>query len=467
MNQLKNNFRYIAMGGALSGGSVFGWSSPAQYPLQNETEYGFTIDNDQWSWVGSSVTLGAAAVCAVIGLIIDWIGRKRTMLLLVIPFTIGWGLVIGAQNVAMLYVGRIFCGIAGGAFFVTAPMYIGEIAEKDIRGKLGSFFQLMVTIGILFVYAIGYGLSVFHFSIVCGILPLIFGAVFIFMPESPLYLISKNRTTDAINSLQWLRGKQYDCTTEIAELQAQHNENIQNKISITIALKRRATVKGLIVMIGLMIFLQFGGINIVIFYTADIFEQANIDLDARIATIMVGAMQVIATFIAAMIVDKIGRRILLLLSIFIMAICKLLLGIFFYMKNNDENSVVDLTWLPVFSLLLYIVVFSLGFGPIPWLMIGELFAADVKGVAGSISGSFSWALAFVVTKTFSDMTADIGIGPTFWVLAGCSFLGTIFVFFIVPETKGKSLADIQRMLAGENNNNSDTGTTVSVTDVKS
>lgn len=392
------------------------------------------------------------------------------MLLLVIPFTAGWLLIIFAYNIAMLYAGRVFLGIAGGAFFVTAPVYIGEIVEKDIRGLLGSCFQLFVTIGILFVYSVGYDLRVQYFSIICGVLPLIFGATFIFMPESPLYLISKNRYEAAANNLQWLRGKDYDCTFELQELQEQHHADTLHKPPITPdmsgwqkfrttfsanwqtfknSVSRKATQKAIVIAFGLQIFLQFSGINIVIFYTDSIFDRANISISSTIATIIVGAMQVVATFIAAMVMDKLGRRILLLISIFTMALCKILLGIYFYMADKDPGSVTDLAWLPVFSLCLYIVVFSLGFGPIPWLMLGELFAPDIKGIASSAAGSLSWILAFVVTKAFSNMEDAIGIGPTFWLLAGFSILGTIFVFFMVPETKGKSLANIQRMLAGE------------------
>lgn len=104
------------------------------------------------------------------------------MLSLVIPFTIGWGLIIWAQNVAMMIVARVFIGVAGGAFCVAAPLYIGEIAQKEIRGTLGSYFQLMITIGILFVYAVGAGVGVFVLSIICGIIPLVFGLIFFFMP---------------------------------------------------------------------------------------------------------------------------------------------------------------------------------------------------------------------------------------------------------------------------------------------
>lgn len=120
--KLKLKFLLLATGGALAAGCVLGWSSPAEKPLTNGTEYGFPITDEQWSWVGSTVTLGAGFICLIIGTIINWIGRKTTMLLLIIPFTVGWAMVIWATSVGMLYFGRVLLGIAGGAFFVTAPL---------------------------------------------------------------------------------------------------------------------------------------------------------------------------------------------------------------------------------------------------------------------------------------------------------------------------------------------------------
>lgn len=177
-----------AAGGAFAAGTLLGWTSPAQ--TLKDGEYGFEVTEDNFSWIGSAMTLGAAFICIPIGILINLVGRKLTMLLLVLPFTLGWCLLIWAQNVEMMYAARFLLGISGGAFCVTAPMYTGEIAQKEIRGTLGSFFQLMITAGILFVYAIGAGLNVFWMSIVCAILPLIFGAIFVFMPESPTYLVS-------------------------------------------------------------------------------------------------------------------------------------------------------------------------------------------------------------------------------------------------------------------------------------
>ncbi len=311
-------------------------------------------------------SFSAAFSCAIMGMITTYFGRKNTMLGLVAPFTVGWALVIWANSFTMLLIGRILLGISGGGFFVAAPMYIGEIAQKEIRGTLGSFLQLMVTIGILLVYSLGYDMKVFTFSIICGMLPLAFALGFIFMPESPLYLVSKNRSEDAIKSLKWLRGAHYDYSCELDELKSQHEADVNNKISILSALKRRATVKALIIIVGLMLFLQLCGINIVIFYTGFILNAAHIAIQTELAIILLGIIQVAATFVASVIVDRAGRRVLLLLSISLMAMSKIMLGVYFTMNTNDPTSVENMGWLPVVALCTYIIVFSLGFGPIPW-----------------------------------------------------------------------------------------------------
>jgi MFS family permease len=161
-------------------------------------------------------------------------------------------------------------------------------------------------------------------------------------------------------------------------------------------------------------------------------------------------MQVITTFLATLLMDRLGRRILLLTSEIVMALMTITLGIYFFLADRDASNVESINWLPIVALSIFIVVFSLGFGPIPWLMMGELFASDIKGFAGPAATTFNWLLAFIVTNTFNNLRNAIGTGETFWLFAGISVVGVLFVYFVVPETKGKSLADIQKMLANEN-----------------
>lgn len=438
-----------AAGGAFAAGTLLGWTSPAQIEM-TDGGYGFPVSADQFSWVGAAMTLGAACICIPIGFLINLIGRKLSMLLLVCPFIVGWCLLIWAQNVVMLYVARFILGVSGGAFCVAAPMYTGEIAQKEIRGTLGSFFQLMITGGILFVYAVGAGLSVFWLSIICGLLPILFGIIFVFMPESPTYLVSKNKIESAVKSIQWLRGSDYDYNAEIDELKVIEQKIKDNPVSIGSALMLPVTRKALTISLGLMFFQQLCGINAVIFYSTDIFRDAKTGIDANLSTIVVGIMQVVATFVSVLVVDKLGRRLLLLASASIMALSTICMGVYFYMQEQDPESVTTLGWLPVCSLCIFIIMFSLGFGPVPWLMMGEVFASNIKGVAGSIAGTTNWLLAFIVTKTFVNLKTALGTGQTFWLYAGITIVGAIFVFFLVPETKGKSLNEIQEILAGKN-----------------
>lgn len=176
----------------------------------------------------------------------------------------------------------------------------------------------------------------------------------------------RERNNEASSALKWLRGPSYDPTEEIAELQNDNEEQKANNLSTIEALSRQTSIRGLIICFGLMFFQQVSGINAVIFYTTEIFAAAGTGVDPEIATIIVGVMQVVATFVASLVVDRLGRRILLLISDSMMALCTLMLGIYFFMKENNADSVTSLGWLPIVSLCVFIVCFSLGFGPVPW-----------------------------------------------------------------------------------------------------
>lgn len=459
-------FISVATTGALAAGCVLGWSSPAEYEVVTKQGYGFPVSNEQWSWIGANATLGGIVSCLIIGIIMDIFGRKTTMLSLIVPFSIGWSLIIWPTSVAMLYIGRFLIGFAGGAFFVVAPAYIGEIASKSIRGTLASYLQLMVTCGILFVYVIGHFFAMKTYNIICAILPLVFGALFIWMPETPNYWIIKNQVTKAENSLKWLRGNQYDYSDELIEMQMEHELIRQNRAGFFTAFKKPATKRALLISLGLLFFVQFSGINAVIFYSGFIFEASHADIESSVATIIVGVMQVIATFVASLTVDKLGRRFLLITSASIMCICNVCLGTYFYLMDHESPYIPHLSWLPITSLCLYIIAFSLGLGPIPWVLVGEIFTTEVKAIASSLSGSTSWLIAFLVTKFFSNIRDAIGIGETFFIFAGFALGCTIFICFMVPETKGRSFNDIQRSLGADNeNSNSEADDNTTITTV--
>lgn len=433
--------------GALAAGMVLGWSSPAGSKLA--TEYQIPISETEFSWISSIFNLGAATICVPIGVLSDIIGRKKAMLMLVIPFTIGWALIIWSNSVVMFDVGRYILGVSGGAFCVTAPMYTGEISESSIRGSLGSYFQLMLTAGILIAYILGSLISIFALSLISAVVPLIFFGVFFFMPESPTYFLKKGQVDAARQSYKWLRGSHYNIEPE---LMAQ-NEAIElanrNRVAFTVAIRSKAAQKGLFIAFGLMLFQQLSGVNAIIFYSSEIFKSASNTPDEQsdTPTIIVGAMQVIAVFVSTLIVDKLGRRILLFISSIAMCITTLILGVYFYLQSIDYDTLA-FNWLPLASVCAFIILFSIGFGPIPWMMMGEIFSPQIKGIAGSSACLFNWLMAFVVTKFYSDLKNEFGPHTTFWIFSVICLIGAGFIYMFVPETKGKSLDEIQIELGG-------------------
>ena len=197
------------------------------------------------------------------------------MLALVIPFIGGWALLIWATNVAMMIAGRFLIGIGGGGFCISAPQYSAEIAEKEIRGIIGTFFQILINAGILFVYCIGPYISVFWTNITCGLVAVLFGVVFFFMPESPVYLVIEDRIDDAQEVYKWLRGDHYDPQSEIDAIKEDIEETKRNAVPFLQLARQKASKIAIFIGFGLAFFQQMSGINVVIFYSTRIFDVSH------------------------------------------------------------------------------------------------------------------------------------------------------------------------------------------------
>lgn len=442
---------------AISAGTALGWTSPVlvqlvpavdnttSAPAASNSTDGFTLTSEEGSWVGSFLAIGAFLGALPAGVLAEKIGRKYTTMSLAVPYLLSWALIIFANGAEMLYAGRFLIGIATGASCVVAPMFISEFAEVSIRGALGAFFQLFLTVGILFVYAIGPYVSWVTLSVLCAIFPALLIVAMFIVPESPTYLVKTGRRSDAAVALKWFWGP--NCNTQNAVESIQSDlDAVKGEAKVSDLFTKAVNRNALFIALLLMFFQQFSGINAVIFYTVPIFQSAGSTMDPAICGIVVGVVQVLMTFVSSVLIDKAGRRILLLQSSFIMGSCLIVLGVYFKLQA-DKADVSGIGWLPLASVVLFIISFSLGFGPIPWMMMGELCAPDVKGLASALTVMFNWSLVFLVTKTFGTMQETLGADWTFWFFGIWMIVGTLYVFFKVPETKGKSNAEIQALLA--------------------
>lgn len=361
---------------------------------------------------------------------------------------IGWILIILAANPYVLYASRFISGIGQGMVYVVCPMYIGEIADKEIRGALGSFIKLMVTFGELYAHAVGPFVSYECLAYVCAIIPVAFFLTFSLMPESPYYLLMRNRHEDAVNSVKRL-------TRNITEDQLEEDMDQMQKTVIR-DLSDRGRLwdifntpgnrKAVAVSFGLQLVLQFSGIAAIESYTQEILEEGDTGLSAGIAVIILSVLQLVAGVGAAALVDRLGRRPLLLVTTFLGGLALTISGGFYLLKFPLKVDMTGYGWILHASVIFYELIIALGLNPLPYMMLGELFPTNVKGAAVSLTNIWASLLAFVVSKLYQVISDSCGVYTAFgWFAVSC-FLGMVFIALAVPETKGKSLLEIQEEL---------------------
>lgn len=238
-----------------------------------------------------------------------------------------------------------------------------------LRGALGAFFQLFLTVGILFIYVVGALTDWVTLSVLSAIFPVLLIIAVFFIPESPVYLVKQGQRQDAGAALKFFWGRQCDTQTALSNIQADL-EQATGDARLSDLFTVRSNMMALFISLSLMLFQQFSGINAVIFYAQSIFEAAGSTLPPALCTIIVGVVQVVMTVCSALLIEKAGRRILLLQSSVVMGLCLVMLGIYFMLKEGGTD-VTNISFLPLASVVLFIVSFSLGLGPLPWLLMGE------------------------------------------------------------------------------------------------
>lgn len=384
------------------------------------------------------------------GSLIEGLGRKWSLLITNVLFLISWIINYFAQEYWYLYISRSISGCGVGIASLTLPVYLGETVQPEVRGTLGLLPTAFGNIGILLSFSMG---IVFQWKGIAGIgallaVPFLF--VIWFIPETPRWYISKNKIEESRTALEWLRGKKNQETVEKEFKELLQSQKKSEKKSDKIKdLFTQPYLKSLLIVLGLMFFQQMSGINAVIFYTTQIFEDTGSDIDSSIQTIIVGVVNFASTFIATILIDRLGRKVLLYISSVAMTITLALLGAYFYLMSQTTLDISAYSWIPLASFVIYVLGFSFGFGPVPWLMMGEILPAKIRGPAASIATGFNWTCTFIVTTTFPLFKDIFGAYGTFWMFCVVCIVGLIFTIFVVPETKGRSLEDIERLLTGE------------------
>ncbi|XWS57598.1 hypothetical protein CRYUN_Cryun09bG0187400 [Craigia yunnanensis] len=426
---------FVAIMGSFEFGSIIGYSSPTQQAIMEE----LGMSSSEFSVFGSILTIGAMVGAITSGHAADQIGRKGTMRMSSVICIAGWLIIYLSLGPLSLDFGRFLTGYGIGVHSYVVPIFIAEITPTNLRGALLTLHQVSLATGLLVAYTIG-ALVTWRTLALTGMIPcavMIVGLYFI--PESPRWLAMVGCQNEFHATLQKLRGEKADVSGEEAEIQdslviLQHLPKATVK---DLFLKRNLSL--VIVGVGLMVFQQFSGYNGIVFYANQIFISAGVP--PNVGSILYACLQIIVLALGAVIIDKAGRRPLLMISASGMLVGSLLTGASFYFKEHHLAS--DLC--PVFTITGIMVdmgSYCLGLGGIPWIVMSEIFPIHIKGIAGSLVTLVSWGGSWVVSYSFNFLMSWSSYGA-FSVFATFCAVAIVFIFKLVPETKGRTLEEIQ------------------------
>lgn len=441
---------------AVCGGFVYSWPSPSLPRLMDPSApAGFVLTPDEASWVVALTPLGGAFGTIPGGLFADRFGRRPTIIGSAALMFVCWLMTGLASSAAWLYAARFIGGFVTGVVSCILPLYLGEIAVDRIRAALGCAMQLSLTLGFMLPYALGPFVSPTVLSVVLASCVAVYAAASLSLPESPYLLLLKGDAEGASAALQWLRGQDRDqCYKELRRMEEETEACLARRCSVAKTFIRVFETRGgrraFFLVCALMLFQQLSGINAVLSYAQDIFNRAaggEAMVSPAMSTIIVGMVLVVASASTVPLTAGVSMKMLFIVSSLGAAVAHAVLGYFFHLVRTQQDTS-SLSALPVASLVFFIVVYCLGLGSVPWALLGEVFVADVKAASSSLCASFYWAVGFLVTLFFNALMDHLGSDATFWGLAACCVLAATFALALMPNTKGKSLQEIQDILNG-------------------
>jgi sugar porter (SP) family MFS transporter len=449
-------------------GALFGYDqgviSGALEGIKTDFDLSTTLVEVITSWV----TLGALFGALLAGLLADRIGRRRTILVAAVLFCIGAMLEALAPGTTVLVVGRFTVGFGVGVASVAAPLYASEMAPANLRGRFVSTYQLAITIGIFIAYAVDQVLTnadswrlMLGVSAVPAVLLIL---AMVPMTDTARWLVKAGRRDDAARAVQRVT-PDADADAKIAEIEASLAQDTDQASWREVF--SHSMRKPLIIGVGLAVFQQITGINAIIYFADQIFGFAGFSTpqdQAAATTWAIGAVNVLATFVAVAYVDRFGRKPLLLTGLVGMGTSLTVVGFCFVKLDDSTGQGESMAGIfTLVALVVFIASFAFSLGPVVWTIINEIFPNRVRGRAVAVATAANWGSAWLVSQFFLTLIDDIGKPATFWLFAFFSACAFVFIKRLVPETKGRTLEEIEAMWASDRASSIDSGGTVSTT----
>lgn len=438
------NISYILRLSAVAtlGGLLFGYDiAVISGAIPFISEY---FDLAEW-WKGfvvSSVYLGCMVGAGAAGRFSDYYGRKNLLIISAILFAIsavGSGI---SNTIGSFFIYRLIGGLGVGMASMLSPMYIAEITPAKIRGRFVALNQFAIVTGILAAYFVNFlllaiGENGWRWMFIAEAIPaLIFLISMIFVPETPRFLAKKGKDDKAHSILNRIGGGDF-ADFSMNEIRETFRTEIKGDLR---QLTDRSLRLVLIIGITLAILQQWSGINVIFFYAPDIFAKTGASIESQLfQTVIIGAMNVIFTLLAMWLVEKLGRKILLLISTTGMALSYIIIGALFHLENLSGYALL------IFSLTA-VGSYSLGLAPVTWVILSEIFPNRIRGQAMAIATFCLWIGTFTLTLTFPVLLEHLQGAYTFWLYGVICLCGFVFILLVLPETKGKTLEALEKIL---------------------
>ncbi|XP_016922854.1 facilitated trehalose transporter Tret1-like isoform X1 [Apis cerana] len=427
----------------IGSGLANGWASPYLAQLTStEANMPLRLTDTEASWVASLLNLGRFVGALLSALCQEYMGRKIVLLFSAIPMTISWIFSICATSVIWLYTSRFCSGIASGMIWSSISLYLSEIANPKIRGSLISMNVNASSIGMFLGNAMGPYLSMEMFGYVSLVPNILFMILFSLIPESPYHYLLHGDIDKAEASLKWFR-READVKAEMQDLQ----EFVDGaETNIFLKLKEFLTPSNLkkpFIIIGLYLFSYVSGYSAVNSYTEIILTKSKISITPSLIVTILALSTIFSGLLATLLIDKLGRRYLLIISCTGTSVSLALLGLHFHLLSLEYDSK-NLTWLPIISLLMFNLFIYSGLMPIPNTLLGEMFNAKLKNIASLFISCINALLSFASTKTYQPFLNLVDDKFVYWTYSICLSLSIPYIYFFIPETKGQSLLQIQQ-----------------------
>ncbi|XP_050735196.1 facilitated trehalose transporter Tret1-like [Eriocheir sinensis] len=423
-------------------GNVVGWSVEVSRIMEDpNTSFNFTQDDHQW--LVSCGGIAAIFSTAGAGMLVELVGPCRLLGFMLVPAAIGWILMATTLSLPWIYVGRIITSAIGFMITTVAQPVIAEMCLPDVRGLLSSLTEIMVSVGMLLVYILARFLSWQTTTLICGVILFPLVTAILFVPESPYWLLRRGKEKMALRSLLRLRAPEHDVDSELSNIREAITQSQNHSITQQFqSLRETANYRPVLLVTSIFLLRELGGAMNIFMYAVFFFENAGVMLDPFSCSVLLGVSRLIFTIISAFIIDKVGRRPLLLTSTLVCALTLYITGGVLTMEDQGIG------WLPLTCVLVYVASFGMGVGPVPWILLGELLPTPVRSIGASIVTSAFAIVLFIVTNVFPDVALSIGVENACLIFASFQLMLALVVFLFVPETRGRTLEDLQQAFVG-------------------